>query len=271
VNRRSFPRHACSRTFVTLVTLTLGLVTTQTAAGAALAGEHPGTASGTATPSLTAPTGVSDQDTGTDGGKWTAPEWRPLNTCRGVFGGDAGGSLVKTTSAGPSGGIVSPGQTITVTLKWNPSDFSGNRPFLVEDCVKIGRHNSAALSQVHIPGPSGGTDTFSYVVPAGGTGGHPICDRAVAAGLFDPRTGWGDGGSGNSGADDKSQGEGSGPGATWGSGRREPEKSAIFCYSILDPAAPEVTNVLLLPAAGFLVAGVVLLIVRRRQNDAVEL
>jgi hypothetical protein len=207
-----------------------------------------------------------------------SPAWWSHNTCRGVFDGPPRGSLVKTTSAGPSGGSVLPGQKITVTLTWRPGDFSGQRPFLTEDCVEIGSRISTALSQVHVPGPNGGTDTFTYTVPPEGTGGQPICDRAVVSGSFDPWGNWGQGqGNGKGGTwgsvrsnDDKGSGN-DGGGQGWGWGKDGPEKSAILCYYTLPAATPEASNVLFLPASGLLVVGGALIVVRRRRLNAVRL
>jgi hypothetical protein len=152
------------------------------------------------------------------------------NSCNGDFNGSASGSLVKTTSAGPNNSTVIPGQTITVTLTWSPSDFAGSPPDKTDDCVEIGTQISATLSQEHKPGPSGGTDTFSYVVPSGGTSGQQICDRGAV----------------------------SGPNHT-------PEKSAILCYTVMGAATPEVPKALLLPVAGIVVAGGGFILARRRR------
>ena len=149
----------------------------------------------------------------------------------GVFSGDRSGSLVKVTSAGADGSLVSPGQTITVTITWNPKDFGGFSPSETVDCVKIGSRISSSLSQEHIPGPSGGTDHFSYVVPLDGTGGDQICDRAVISGPWLNR-----------------------------------EKSAILCYTVMSAATPEVPTALMLPLSAMAVAGGGVLIARRRRN-----
>jgi hypothetical protein len=152
------------------------------------------------------------------------------NSCNGVFNGAATGSLVKTTSAGPNNSIVSPGQTITVTLRWNTGDFGGSAPSKTDDCVEIGSQISTSMSQEHKPGPSGGTDTFSYVVPSAGTNGAQVCDR----------------------------------GAVSGSGTST-EKSAILCYTVMATVTPEVSKALLLPVAGLLVGGGGFMFARRRR------
>ena len=149
----------------------------------------------------------------------------------GVFSGDRSGSLVKVTSAGPNGSLVAPGQTINVTITWNPKDFGGFAPSKTVDCVKIGSRISSTLSQEHTPGPSGGTDHFSYVVPLDGTGGDQICDRAVISGPWLNR-----------------------------------EKSATLCYSVMGVATPEVPMPLMLPLSAMAVGGGGLLIARRRRN-----
>jgi LPXTG-motif cell wall-anchored protein len=155
------------------------------------------------------------------------------NSCNGTFNGAATGSIVKTTSAGPTGSTVAPGQTITVTLSWNPSDFGGSAPQVSEDCVDIGTSLSGGMSQEHKPGPTGGTDTFSYMVPSNGTNGLQVCDRGEVSGT------------GTAGM---------------------VEKSAILCYTVMGVATPEVSQAILLPVAGLLVVGSGLLLVRRRRN-----
>ena len=176
--------------------------------------------------------------------------------------------MTNATSAGPSGGSVVPGQRITVTLTWNPGDFAGHHPWETEDCVEIGSHISWDLSRSHVPGPGGGTDTFSYVVPRWGTGGQPICARGLLWGPFDPRQGGGGKGQGNgTNSDSDSDGDGGG-GQQAGWGQFGTETSAVVCYSILAADAPEVSNLLLLPLAALLIGGVALLIVRRRRRSS---
>jgi hypothetical protein len=146
------------------------------------------------------------------------------NSCHGVFSGSPPGSLVETTSAGPNDGTVSSGQTVQVTLNWNPNDFGGKTPDKTDDCVKIGSQISTVLSREHKPAPSGGTDTFSFTVPSGGTGGQQICVRSAVSG----------------------------------------EKSAVLCYTVMAAVTPEVPKALLLPVAGLLLIGGALLFARRR-------
>ena len=148
-----------------------------------------------------------------------------------VFSGARSGSLVKVTSAGANGSLVAPGQTINVTITWNPKDFGGFAPSKTVDCVKIGSRISNSLSQEHAPGPSGGTDHFSYVVPMDGTGGDQICDRAVISGPWLNR-----------------------------------EKSTVLCYTVMSAVTPEVPMVLMLPLSAMAVGGGGLLIARRRRN-----
>jgi hypothetical protein len=153
------------------------------------------------------------------------------HSCNGVFHGNPPGSLVETTSAGPNDSTVSPGQTITVTLTWNSSDFGGNNPSKTDECVKIGGQIAPNLSAEHKPGPAGSTDTFRFVAPSGGTGGQPICVRTAV----------------------------SGPNVNT-------EKSAVLCYTLLAVATPEVSMALLLPLAVLVVCGGAVLLARRRQQ-----
>ena len=67
-----------------------------------------------------------------------APTSPGLSSCGGMFKGTPPGSLVEITSAGPDDSLVVPGQVITVTMTWDPTDFSGIAPERTEDCVEIG-------------------------------------------------------------------------------------------------------------------------------------
>jgi len=174
--------------------------------------------------------GILGLSTVAAGGAAPAPGSVTGNSCNGVFHGTPPGSLVETTSAGPSGSVVEPGQTITVHLTWNPGDFLGSTPDKTNDCVEVGSQISASLSQEHKPGPSGGSDTYSFEAPPGGTGGQQICTRGSVSGPNDVT-----------------------------------EKSAILCYALLADPAPEVPQVLLLPLTALLVGGGVLLVARRRR------
>lgn len=204
--------------------------------------------------------------------------------CDGARNKRASGSLTKTTSAGPNGSSVLPGQVITVTLAWNAADVAG-RSFSSVDCVWIGRHISATLSQAHTPGPSGGTDTFSYVVP-NGTDGQPICDRGVllgANGEGEGGDGSGDGlGAGGGDGTDSAQGTpneagrqgqqteaaatASGQGRGFSRGDDQVERSAVFCYTIEAAVTPEAPTAVLLPVAGLLVGTGGFVYLRRRRR-----
>jgi hypothetical protein len=156
------------------------------------------------------------------------------NSCNGVFNGASTGSLVKTTSAGANNSTVTPGQSISVALTWNSSDFGGANATKTDDCVEIGTTLSATLSQEHKPPPAGGSDTYTYVVPTSTTAGQQICDR----------------------------GQVTGP-------NHSPEKSAILCYTVLGAVTPEVSKALLLPVVGLFIAGGGLLLARRRRGAPV--
>lgn len=154
------------------------------------------------------------------------------DSCNGIFHGSPPGSLVETTSAGPNDNAVTPGQVISVTLTWNPSDFGGNPPSKTDMCVEIGSQIWATLSQEHKPGPSGVTDTFDFTVP-GDTGGLPICARAAVSG---PIT--------------------------------STEKSGILCYAVLAAATPEAPSVLLFPLLGLCIVAALLLVRRYRARPS---
>ena len=188
------------------------------------------------------------------------PGWSvATKACRHAFDEPAAGSLVKTTSAGPNDSTVLPGQTITVTLRWTPGEFLWTAPSAIADCVEIGTHVSAVLSQVHAPGPAGGTDTFSYVVPANGTNGQLICDRGIAWGRLGVH------GEGSENGHDETPGNGHDDG--WGHGD-DTERSAVLCYEILGAVTPEAPSALLFPLAGLAIGGGALVVYRRRRHTA---
>jgi hypothetical protein len=138
--------------------------------------------------------------------------------------------LVETTSAGPDNSTVAPGQTVTVTLTWNPSDFGGGPPSKTDDCIEIGSQISAALSQEHKPGPGAGIDTFTFTVP-NGTAGQPICTRSAVSGPLSST-----------------------------------EKGGVLCYELLAVATPEAPVALLFPVVGLLLGSAGFLYVRQRRR-----
>ena len=166
-----------------------------------------------------------------------------------IFEGPSTGSVGKTTSAGPNDSVVSPGETITVTLKWDRRQFGWLGPAETEDCVQIGNKISR-LSQEHGRAPLTGTDTFTYTVPAD-TGGLQICDRGVVWGY------------GTTGSDWSSDGRGEWNGNQSNHG---PQKSAILCYSVLGSATPEAPSVILFPTAALFIVGGGYVATRRRRT-----
>ena len=181
--------------------------------------------------------GAGDSQNGQDGQHLQSiPQNDTGGGSGGVFDGAPTGSLVKVTSAGANGSLVAPGQTINVTITWNPKDFGGYPPARTVDCVKIGSKISKTLSQEHKPGPSGGTDHFSYVVPMDGTGADQICDRATILGPW-----------------------------------LNTEKSAILCYTAMGVQTPEVPNTLMLPVAAVLIFAGGLWIARRRRRHRLRI
>jgi hypothetical protein len=228
------------------------------------------TASGVVTTASASPSGDSGQS------GWSG------KSCDDVFRGRPAGSLNKTTSAGPTGSTVLPGQTITVTLQWDPRDFGGHGAAVSEDCVKIGSRNSHSLSQEHTPGPNSGTDTFSYVIPDS-TDGQQVCDRGALRGADRDGGDQGDrgGDGGNSGDGGESWGGGgqhdTAPaessehdGSSWGDDGDEALTSNVVCYTIMAAAAPEAPSALLFPVAGLVVVGGWFFLSRRRGRTRAE-
>ncbi len=127
---------------------------------------------------------------------------------------------------------MAPGQTITVTITWNPRDFWERLPFETHDCVAIGSRIWRTLSQEHQLDPSAGTDQFSFVVPRDGTGGNQVCEWATVSGLF-----------------------------------AKTEQSRDLCYVVMGAETPEVPQPLMLPIAALgLMGGSGLWVVRRRRQ-----
>ena len=221
--------------------------------------------------------GIATQ-TGTRGAKSGDPA--TPGSCKGAFEGSAEGSVVKTTTAGPNNSIVSPGEKITVTLKWDKKDFGWTGPATTEDCVEIGSR-IIKLSQEHKPAPLTGTDTFSYVVPAGAPAGSRSA-TAGGVGYGAKGGGWSDGDgqgrgdddgyghndahrAGSGGSSEGSGDDGVGPDGR-GHGDDGPETSAVLCYTVApDPVAPEAPMALLFPVAGLLIGGTAYAIARRRR------
>ncbi len=188
--------------------------------------------------------------------------------CAAAFRGPATGSLVKTTSAGPAGSTVMPGQSISVSTTWDPKDASDSLSFISADCVTIGSRVSAKLTQVHNPGPAGGSDHFSYDVPAS-TGGRPICDRAVM---------WIHDGDDTDGAhlsgDNRWGGDSDdheGRGDRTGDDPNDIERSQVLCYTMLAAVAPEAPTVILFPVVALVLGGGGYLVVIRRRRAAERL
>ena len=134
-----------------------------------------------------------------------------------------------------------------MTLTWKPSEFLWSAPSKLADCVWFGPRLARSLSQVEGPGPTTGTSTFTYVVPADGTGGDAICSRGLA---------WG--------RDDQGTERELRPGASWVRPDNT-EASAVSCYTVLSASAPEAPVALLFPLAGFALLGGGLLLARRRR------
>jgi hypothetical protein len=222
-------------------------------------------ASGVVTTATASPSGDSGQ------AGWSG------KSCDDVFRGRPTGSLTKTTSAGPTGSTVLPGQTITVTLKWDPRDFGGHGAAVSADCVKIGSRISHTLSQEHTPGPNGGTDTFSYVRPDS-TDGQQVCDRGALRGADgDGGDRGGDGGNGGDdgeGQHDTATTESGGhDGSSWSDDGNDGDQaltSNVVCYTIMAAAAPEAPMALLFPVAGLVVVGGWFFLSRRRGRTRAE-
>jgi hypothetical protein len=230
------------------------------------------------TSSMAAASGVVTSASASPSGDSGQAGWSG-KSCDDVFRGRPAGSLTKTTSAGPTGSTVLPGQTITVTLKWDARDFGGRGPAASEDCVKIGSRISHTLSQEHTPAPNGGTDTFSYVIPDS-TDGQQVCDRGA---LWGSDGDGGDrGGDGGDGGDGGNSGDGGGQhdtsptesgehdGSSWGDDGDQTLTSNIVCYTIMAAAAPEAPMALLFPVAGLAVVGGGFFLSRRRGRTRAE-
>jgi hypothetical protein len=154
------------------------------------------------------------------------------NSCNGVFSGGDSGRSFKSTDAGSNGSSVTPGQTITVTLTWTPSDYPSGLD-KTDDCVSVGGAISTTLSVEHKPAANTGTDTFSYQVPANATAGEQICDR----------------------------------GAVHGSGQFGTEKTNALCYTVgPGSVTPEVPFTLALPISAIGIIGGTIWFRRRRTS-----
>jgi hypothetical protein len=173
------------------------------------------------------------------------------NSCNGVFSGSdftTNGGFNKSVSINgqpaSNGTPVQPSTTITVTLTWNPANFTGQQD-MISDCVgtttdggsfTIDQTQSQASLQK--PVPTGESSyTSSYVVPTSASG-LQICDRGRVSGV---------GANGLDGA----------------------EKSNRFCFPVgPGTAVPETSHPVLLIIGAVLAGGLVLFAldrIRRRK------
>jgi hypothetical protein len=118
------------------------------------------------------------------------------NSCNGGFSGSdftAGGGFNKSVTIkgqpATNGMLVQPNTTITVTLNWNPANFTGQQD-MISDCVGTSTDDTSftvdqtqSQASMQKPVPVGESSyTTSYVVPSSDVG-LQICDRGRVSGV----------------------------------------------------------------------------------------
>jgi hypothetical protein len=104
-----------------------------------------------------------------------------LYGCDRTFGRPPEGHLDKRTE--PAGGRdVSPGQTIRVTITWDPGDWSSDQLHKVLDCVAIDGQLVTSMQGGESPTANDGHFARSYAVPDDAKDGALICDQAMLSG-----------------------------------------------------------------------------------------
>ncbi|MDQ1492574.1 MAG: hypothetical protein QOJ23_5088, partial [Actinomycetota bacterium] len=104
-----------------------------------------------------------------------------LYGCDRTFGRQPEGHLAKHTepAAGHDG---APGDTIRVTLTWEPADWSSDRLHKVLDCVAIDGQLVRSMQGGESPTANDGKFTRDYTVPDDAPDGVRICDQAMLSG-----------------------------------------------------------------------------------------
>ena len=100
----------------------------------------------------------------------------------------SGGGLSKTTDP-PGGAAVHPGQTVTVTLRWDRHDFPDAHLHKALDCVTLDGRLLEAQSVLERDTANDGVFEYSYTVPEAARAGSALCDRGFVSGPSSGRDG----------------------------------------------------------------------------------
>ncbi|MGH9002925.1 MAG: hypothetical protein ACRDYV_07330, partial [Acidimicrobiia bacterium] len=102
-------------------------------------------------------------------------------TCQRLLGQPATGGLGKETDPA-DGATVAAGDTVEVTLSWDPADWLGNALHKTVDCVTINDEFAPRLTVEDRPTTNDGDFTTGYTIPDGVEAGDEICDQGFMSG-----------------------------------------------------------------------------------------
>jgi uncharacterized repeat protein (TIGR01451 family) len=101
------------------------------------------------------------------------------SACNGAFSGSPVGTLAMTASV-PNGGSIAAGQTIDITITWDPTDWSGLDQ--LEDCFTVNGALDGSLTFEEKPPANDGIAKHSVTVPSTLTSGDTLCARSRLSG-----------------------------------------------------------------------------------------
>jgi hypothetical protein len=102
-------------------------------------------------------------------------------TCERILGKPGTGGLDMKTNP-PAGSDVSPGDTIEVTLTWNPDDWSGTSLHKAINCVTVNGAFALNLSVEERPTNNDGEFAATYTIPHDVADGCQICNQGFLSG-----------------------------------------------------------------------------------------
>jgi hypothetical protein len=129
-------------------------------------------------------TGAGASAAGDDSDAQGASESRDAyitRTCERILGQPPTGGLDKTTDP-PAGSPVAAGDTIDVTLTWEPADWFGDELHKTIDCVTVNHSFVLGLTVEERPTANDGSFTTTYQLPVDLDAGDEVCDQGFLSG-----------------------------------------------------------------------------------------
>jgi len=102
-------------------------------------------------------------------------------TCERVLGQPPTGGLDKATEPA-AGTTVAPGDEISVSVTWDPADWSGESLHKAIDCVTVNDVLTLGLTVEERPTDNDGTFEPTYIIPVDVVAGDEICDQGFLSG-----------------------------------------------------------------------------------------